>query len=131
MKLSSKTRYGLRACHILAGNYQKTAVSAKLLEESLDVSSKYLEQIMRKLSEKDLVKATRGATGGYFLAKDPSLITVGDIVRALEPIELVECLSKDSSCKCCPSAKVWKKLYDGINNVLDNMTLKQMTEGTV
>ena len=83
MKLSSKTRYGLRACHILAGNYQKTAVSAKLLEESLDVSSKYLEQIMRKLSEKDLVKATRGATGGYFLAKDPSLITVGDIVRAL------------------------------------------------
>ena len=130
MKLSSKTRYGLRACHLLASSYPKS-LSATSIEETLNVSAKYVEQIMRSLTLAGLVKATRGASGGYFLAKDPGVITVGDIVRALETIELVECLSKDATCKCCPSSKVWKKLYDGINQVLDGMTLKEMTEGKV
>ena len=130
MKLSSKTRYGLRACHFLASGYPKS-LSATNIEETLNVSAKYVEQIMRSLSVAGLVKATRGVSGGYYLAKDPSEITVGDIVRALEPIELVECLSKDATCKCCPSSQVWRKLYDGINEVLDGMTLKEMTEGKV
>ena len=131
MKLSSKTRYGLRACHVLAQNYKKAAISASTLEDMLGVSSKYLEQVMRKLIKSGIVGALRGASGGYFLKKDPSLITVGDMVRALEPIEFVECLKKDATCRCCPSSMVWKKLYDGINGVLDGMTLKEVAEGTI
>ena len=130
MKLSSKTHYGLIACHILGRNYPDNPVSASVLEAHISVSGKYLEKIMRMLSNRGIVSAHRGKSGGYFLAKAPSEITVGEIVRALEDdMEIIECVSKDGKCKCCPTSNVWKKLYDGINELLDSMNLEQMVKG--
>ena len=130
MKLSSKTHYGLIACHILGRNYPDNPVSASVLEAHISVSGKYLEKIMRMLSNRGIVSANRGKSGGYFLAKAPSEITVGEIVRALEDdMEIIECVSEGGKCKCCPTSKVWKKLYDGINSILDGMTLEQMIKG--
>jgi Rrf2 family protein len=130
MKLSSKTHYGLLACHILARSYPDTQVSASTLEKAIAVSGKYLEKIMRMLSSRGIIGASRGVNGGYYLAKDPSEITIGEIVRALEDdMEIIECVSKEGKCKCCPTSGVWKKLYDGINAILDGMTLKQMIDG--
>ncbi len=130
MKLSSKTHYGLMACHILSRNYPDKIVSASELESNIKVSSKYLEKIMRMLSNRGIVGATRGASGGYYLAKSPENITIGEIVRTLEDdMEIIECVKNDASCKCCPSRVVWKRLYDKINNLLDSMTLQQMTDG--
>jgi len=130
MKLSSKTHYGLIACHILGRNYPDNPVSASTLEAHISVSGKYLEKIMRMLSSRKIVTANRGKSGGYFLAKPPAEITVGEIVRALEDdMEIIECVSDSGKCKCCPTSKVWKKLYDGINAILDGMTLEQMING--
>ena len=132
MKLSSKTHYGLIACHVLGRNYPDNPVSASTLEAHISVSGKYLEKIMRMLSGRGIVTANRGKSGGYFLAKAPSEITIGEIVRALEDdMEIIECVSKDSKCKCCPTSNVWKKLYDGINELLDSMNLEQMINGEV
>ena len=132
MKLSSKTHYGLMACHVLGMNYPNNLVSASVLENKINVSGKYLEKIMRILSNCGIVSASRGANGGYFLAKPPEQITIGEIVRALEDnIEIVECVKNDGKCKCCPSSVVWKKLYEEINNVLNSMTLKQMINGQI
>ncbi len=132
MKLSSKTHYGLMACHVLANNYQNSLVSASALQKSVGVSGKYLEQIMRKLSSRNIVLATRGAQGGYSLANSPENIKVGEIVRALEDdMEIIECVKTDAKCKCCPTSAVWKKLYASINEVLDNITLEQMINGQV
>ena len=132
MKLSSKTHYGLMACHILAKNYGVAPVSATELEKAVNVSGKYLEKIMRMLSARDIITATRGINGGYSLKKQPKDITIGDIVRTLEDdMEIIQCVSKDSPCKCCPSARVFKKLYNGINEVLDGMNLQQMIDGEV
>ena len=132
MKLSSKTHYGLMACHILGRNYPNGTVSASALESYISVSGKYLEKIMRILSGRGIVAANRGASGGYYLAKPPEEIRIGDIVRALEDdMEIIECVSKDGKCKCCPSSRVWKRLYNGINEVLDSITLKDMLEGNV
>lgn len=118
------------ACHILGKNYPDKSVSASALETHISVSGKYLEQIMRILTKRDIVKATRGASGGYFLTRSPSEITIGEIVRALEDdMEIIECVKDGGKCKCCPSAAVWKKLYQGINDLLDSMTLEQMIEG--
>ena len=120
------------ACHILSRNYPEKLVSATELENAIKVSSKYLEKIMRMLSNRGIVGAIRGANGGYFLNKSPNDITIGDIVRTLEDdMEIIECVKTDSNCKCCPSRVVWKRLYDKINDVLDSMTLKQMTDGTL
>lgn len=130
MKLSSKTHYGLIACNILGKNYPDNPVPASLLESCISVSGKYLEKIMRKLAGRGIVTASRGATGGYFLKKPPNKITVGEIVRALEDdMEIVECVKQDGTCKCCPTSVVWKKLYKGINEILDSMTLEKMMNG--
>ena len=132
MKLSSKTHYGLMACHILAQNYPDTPVSASTLEGHISVSGKYLEKIMRMLSKRNIVSANRGASGGYYLARPPKDISVGEIVRALEDdMEIIECVKDGGKCKCCPSSGVWKKLYDGINEILDSMSLEQVINGEV
>lgn len=132
MKLSSKTHYGLMACNVLGQNYPDKPVSASTLENYISVSGKYLEKIMRILSGRGIVTANRGAQGGYFLAKHPKDITIGEVVRALEDdMVLIECLGEDAKCKCCPTSAVWKKLYDGINSVLDSMNLDQMIKGEV
>ncbi len=132
MKLSSKTHYGLMACHVLGRNYPDTPVSASALENCISVSGKYIEQIMRMLSKRNIVTANRGANGGYYLARPPKEITVGEVVRALEDdMEIIECVKDGGKCKCCPSSKVWKKLYDGINDLLDGITLEQMIKGEV
>lgn len=132
MKLSSKTHYGLMACNVLGQNYPDKPVSASTLENYISVSGKYLEKIMRILSGRGIVTANRGAQGGYFLAKHPKDITIGEVVRALEDdMVLIECLGEGAKCKCCPTSAVWKKLYDGINSVLDSMNLEQMIKGEV
>ncbi len=132
MKLSSKTHYGLIACHILGKNYPDNAVSASTLEAHISVSGKYIEQIMRMLSKRNIVSANRGASGGYYLSRPPKDITVGEIVRALEDdMEIIECVKDDGKCKCCPSSGVWKKLYEGINGILDSMSLEQVINGEV
>ena len=83
MKLSSRSRYGLRICYILAENYP-AHVSATVLEKGISVSNKYIEKIMRVLIKEKLVSAERGVSGGYYLVKQPKEVTVGQIVRALE-----------------------------------------------
>lgn len=130
MKLSSKTHYGLIACHILGKNYPDNQVSASTLEAHISVSGKYLEKIMRMLSARGIVSASRGANGGYYLARAPKDISIGEIVRALEDdMEIIECVKNGGKCKCCPSSGVWKRLYEGINKLLDDMNLQQMIDG--
>ena len=109
------------ACHILGENYGKSPVSASVLEARISVSGKYIEKIMRMLAGR-----------GYFLAAPPEKTRVGDIVRALEDdMEIVECVTSSGACKCCPTSAVWKKLYNGINELLDSITVKDMLCGTV
>ena len=84
------------------------------------------------LSSRNIVSASRGASGGYFLARPPKEITIGEIVRALEDdMEIIECVKSDGKCKCCPSSGVWKKLHAGINELLDSMNLEQVINGEI
>jgi Rrf2 family protein len=85
---------------------------------------------MRLLSAENIVSASRGASGGYYLARPPKEILIGEIVRALEDnMEIIECVKEQGKCKCCPSSGVWKRLHKGINEILDSMTLEQMING--
>ena len=127
MKLSSKSQYGLKACYLLAQNFGQKSLSASLLEKEIGVSAKYLERILRMLTGAGVVYAERGVSGGYNLARTPGEITVGDVVRVLEGvIEIVDCIG--SSCPRCASGSVWQRLYDGINQVLDSITLQSLLD---
>ena len=44
-------------------------------------------------------------------------------------MEIIECVKEKGKCKCCPTSDVWKKLYTGINEILDSMSLEQMILG--
>ena len=127
MRLSSKSQYGLKACFILAQNYPSRCVSASALEREIAVSGKYIEKIMRMLSGAGIVTAERGVSGGYKLTRMPSEITIGDVARALEDnMEIADCIT--STCKKCATGVVWRKLYAGINGVLDSMTLQSVLD---
>lgn len=101
------------------------------------ISLDYLEQIVPALKSAGLVKAKRGAQGGYQLAKTPEEITVYAALRALEgPFEPMICLSSDESdttsgeaCGAsgsCAVQEVWRELRDAVENVLRNLTLAEL-----
>ena len=129
MKISSKTHDGVQILSFLAVSTQP--VSAKELEKCTGVSSKYLEKVLKILSDTGVVTATRGANGGYGLARPANQVKMGEVVRALEDdnMEIIDCVAK-SGC-CCPSSKLWKKLFDGINEILDGVTLSDVSEGKI
>ena len=82
MKISSKTHYGVQILSFLAVKAQP--ISARELEKCTGVSSKYLEKVLKILSDTGVVNATRGANGGYTLSRPAEEIKMGEVVRALE-----------------------------------------------
>ncbi|MGO9120647.1 MAG: RrF2 family transcriptional regulator [Desulfomonilaceae bacterium] len=102
MRIPTSSRYGVRALADLAyhGTVQPTQVKDICKRQKL--SQRYLEQIFHKLLKAGLLKSKRGPRGGYALSKDPSEITVLDIVTATQgPIVPVACLNeKKSNVKC-------------------------------
>jgi Rrf2 family protein len=128
MKISTKSRYGLTACYIMAKNYNVKSLSLTQISNQSGVSMRYLEQLMLPLRKADIVSASRGAQGGYSLTREPALITLGEIMRALEDgLEIVDCISGQCDKKCnCPTYSIWDKLNKGVNDLLDSITLKDM-----
>ena len=104
----------------------------KAISERAGVPEAYLEQLMGQLKRAGLVSSTRGAQGGYALAREPERITVGDVLRALEGgLNLVDCLDGEDACGkacACPSRVVWQKVRDGLNAIVDGITLEDMLE---
>ncbi len=136
MRLSSKGHYGLRAMIELANSFGTGPVALAEIAEQENLSVAYLEQLFAALKKAGLVESTRGVRGGYELTREPSLVSVGEIVRALEgPIAPVECASEaGDSCNCeregnCPSQLVWQRMRDSIAEVLDSTTLADLREG--
>ena len=132
MKLSTRGRYGIHAMYELALNADAGPVPIKAIAERQDVPEAYLEQLMAVLKRAGLVTSARGAQGGYALSRPPEAITVGQVLRALEGgLNLVDCLAEESACgkACgCPSRIVYQKLQDGLNQLADSITLKDMIE---
>jgi Rrf2 family protein len=91
MRLSTKTRYGVRAIFDIAYHGQDqpgVAAQAKDIARREDIPLRYLEQIFQDLKRAGLVESKRGPRGGYYLKRSASEITLGDVVRALQgPIE--------------------------------------------
>ena len=131
MKLSTKGRYGARAALELALRYGKGPVMVKEIAESQDISERYLEHILNSLRISGLVKSTRGAHGGYELAKPPAHITLGEVIRSLEgPVEIVAC-TEDKLCtriQLCVTHGIWCEVRSAVENVIYSISLANMAE---
>ena len=132
MKLSTRSRYGILAMYDLARSGPSEPQPIKAIAERQDISEAYLEQLIGPLRRSGLVRSVRGAQGGYMLARPPEEITVGQVIRSLEgELNLVDCLSEEEACgrSCsCATRVVWRKLKEGLNQILDGITLRDMID---
>lgn len=133
MKLSTKGRYGIKAMVDIALEYGKSRLSVNQLAERQGVSVAYLEQLIAALKRAGLVEATRGASGGYTLTRPPELISVGEVLRALEgTTAILDCVGTEgagctNACSCS-ARPLWLKLQMRIDDVLNSTTIKDMAD---
>lgn len=124
MKLSTRSRYGVRMMADLADCYGKSPVFLKDIAKKGDVSGKYLSIILIPLRAARLIQSIRGSHGGYVLARPPEKITVGDIIDGL-----VNCVKNPQDCSrasTCPTRDVWTILSEKIRETLAAIILDDL-----
>lgn len=133
MKLSTKTRYGVRAVFDLAYHSGQASGQVKEIAERQTISPRYLEQIFHRLKKAGIVRSQRGPKGGYLLARTADKITVGDIYRATEgKFSLVTaCMRGSKRCekaKDCVTMPVWEKMSAEIEKLFDSFTIESLCQ---
>lgn len=113
-------------------NYGKNPIFLKDIAKRENISEKYLSLIIISLRRVDLVKSIRGARGGYNLAKEPSQITLKEIVAVLEgDCSLVHCVKNPSSCSrvpICAIHDIWAIISEKISETLSSITLDMLVK---
>ncbi len=138
MRLSKRGEYGLRAMIHLADAQQRepgAMVQIKDLAEREKMPAKYLEQILLALKNAGLLNSRMGIGGGYYLARPPKEINLGQIVRVLDgPLAPIRCVSQMAYEPCgCPDERtcglrmVMGDVRTAIVNILENTTLADVT----
>ena len=134
MKISTQSRYGLRALFDIAYHSAGLSTQVKDISSRQDISARYIEQIFQRLKRAGIIESIRGPSGGYYLARKVDQITVGDVVRATEGnIELVHCNgSRKSPKKACDRMSqcvvrdVWLEASRRLMTYLDSVTLEDL-----
>ena len=132
MKLSTRTRYGIRAILELAQNQGRGPLQIRVIAQRQDISVKYLEQVMAILRSAGFVRSVRGSKGGYILAKPPEHIKISELFDCLEGnVTTVECVEDENYCKStadCVARLVWAQVQKAINDVLKSITLQDLVD---
>jgi len=130
MKLSTKTRYGIRLLLDLARYYDQGPVQIGDIAKRQDISVKYLEQIVRPLKKAGFVCSIRGPKGGHILGKAPEEISLDQIVRLLEnETDLVECVTDHQNCarsNDCSVRLVWQEANRAFYEKLQSITITDL-----
>ncbi|MEI6288068.1 MAG: Rrf2 family transcriptional regulator [bacterium] len=132
MMFTTKTEYGLRAMVMLAKNKDSQPLSLTQIAKATHISQAYLEQLFAKLKSNNLVKSSKGSTGGYVLYRPAKKINIFEIVEALDgPMAVFYCVSKESnkiacSVKGCLTKKVWEELQKNIIKTLRKFSLADL-----
>ncbi len=132
MKLSTKGRYGTQAMLDLALHHGEGRILLKDIARRQGISGNYLEHLMPPLKAAKLVNSSRGAHGGYTLAKPPDQVKLIDIIQALEgSLAPAECVITPRVCRrsrSCVTRDVWAEMKEAIDKVLKSTTLQDLVE---
>ncbi len=133
MRLSTKSRYGLRAIFDIAYHSGGLPTQIKEIARRQEITPRYLEQIFQKLKRAGIVKSIRGPKGGYYLARKPEKIAVSDVIRAMEEsMEPVFCARPPKGRKrCrresnCVAQVIWRETGHRIVEYLDSLSIEKM-----
>ena len=132
MKLSTRTRYAVRAIIELARHNSNQPLQLKIIAQRQDISVKYLEQLMAVLRSAGYVRSVRGSKGGYVLAKAPDQIRMNEVMHRLEGnVATVECVENEDYCSRssdCAARYLWIQVEQAIDKVLGAITLQDLVD---
>ena len=139
MRLSTKSRYGLRALFDIAYNCGNMPAQIQDISRRQQISPRYLEQIFQNLKRAGILKSKRGPQGGYCLAKKPEEITVLDVLCATEQdVLLVDCAGvtpkkrkRKNDCPFegqCVTQTVWEEATAQLNKLFSGITIQTLCQ---
>ena len=130
--LSKQTQYSLRALYALSRAYGQHRLRITDMAGKEAIPKKFLEQILLKLKAQGLVESKKGKGGGYLLARPPSEVSLGQVIRMIEgPLAPLPCASVSAYRKCdecvddrlCGTRLVMREVRDAMARILDGTTL--------
>jgi Rrf2 family protein len=130
--LTRRSKYGLKALLFLAREHARGSILASEVASREGIPEKFLQGILLELRRRGIVSSRRGQGGGYRLARDPSTINVGEVIRVLEgPLALTPCVSQTAYQRCdecaderlCGIRLVMKQVRDETARILEGATL--------
>ncbi|GAB6177481.1 RrF2 family transcriptional regulator [Desulfobaculum senezii] len=125
MRISTRSRYGLRMVLDIAVNGQSSPVRIHDVAARQGLSVKYLEKLIRILKDHGFILSKRGPRGGHMLALPQEDLHIGNIVSALEgDRHIIDCTANPQCCEAqnsCPTRKLWdnaaRSMFDTLNAV--------------
>lgn len=130
--LSHKSKYALKALLVLAKEYGQGPVLIADISRREGIPRKFLELILLELRNQGMLQSKKGKGGGYFLARPPQQIRLGEALRVLEgPMAPLPCVSRTAYRRCeecrderiCGIRIVMKDVRDATARILDSTTL--------
>jgi Rrf2 family protein len=134
VRISTKGDYASRALQDLALRYNQGPVPIEAIAQRQALPARYLEQLLLTLKRGGLVGSKRGVNGGYYLAKPPREITLGQILRTVDgPIAPIFCVAETPQETCsqeslCVLREIWTEVRDAMAAIVDNTTLADICE---
>ena len=133
LRISKLTDYGTVVLAELAaaGN---TVSSANDVAAATGLAGPTVSKLLKLLSKAGLVVSTRGARGGYRLARQPADISAAEVIDALEgPVSITDCSADDKSCdfeSTCNVGGAWQRINVAIRRALDDVSLEDLLKNT-
>jgi Rrf2 family protein len=137
--ISMRSKYAIKALSFMARSRDKESYLIAELAAAENIPKKFLEAILLTLKSQGILSSRKGPGGGYWLAKAPATITLGNIIRAFEgDLAPVQCLSENASGSCpecsdlatCATRLVMADVQKAVSAIVDNVTLADMLERT-
>jgi len=130
VKLSTRSRYGMRALLDIAAQSTNEPVRLKEIARRQEVSLSYLEHIVGPLIAGGVLRSARGPGGGVSLLRRPEDIPLGEVMRLLEgPLSAADCVRHPDVCSrspLCATRSLWTELTEAMHNVLGSRTLADL-----
>ena len=125
LRLSKKSDYALIAMKHLATRSDASSSSAREISEGYDIPLELLAKVLQRLVRSRLLVSVQGTRGGYRLARQASMISVADVIQAVDgPVTVTACSTDDHNCdqysKCSVRDPLWKiknRILDALNTV--------------
>jgi Rrf2 family protein len=134
MRISAKADYAVRAAVEMAAAGDEP-VKGEKLAEAQDIPLQFLEHILLELKHARLVRARRGARGGYWLAQPPEEITLASVIRAVEgPLANIQDQAPEQTKYAGNAAQlseVWIAVRASLRRVLENVTIADLRDGQI